>query len=39
MSKSRKDSNAMMRMAITQSIKGKEFIDGKGPDGECSSLN
>jgi hypothetical protein len=36
MSKSRKESNAMMKMAITQSIKGQVFIVGSGPNGEAT---
>ena len=36
MSKSRKDSNAMMRMAITQNIMGQVFIMGADPEGNAT---
>jgi hypothetical protein len=36
MSKPRKGKNAMMKMAINQSLKGQVFIVGRGPDGEAT---
>lgn len=36
MSKLRKGSNAMMKMAINQSLMGQVFIVGQGPDGEAT---
>jgi hypothetical protein len=36
MSKSLKGKNAMMKMAINQSLKGQVFIVGQGPDGEAT---